>query len=257
MKTMEDHLLKYALKKMVVLDRPTATLIRDIDILSYIITENLYVLDVLNERFYYVNSEDIFLCGYSIDDARKEGYDFYSKIVYSEDLPLWTLMRNIVLQYLNNTKEKRKEIICFSCTFRLQRLYPFLPQRPLQQMICHHIKPIWNDNELRYLICSVRSSTSKEPGNLRMYNKGRLTYDEYNFRTKRWEQKTKIPLTKRESAILMLALQGKNTKEIADQLCRGQNTIRNQIKSLFSKLHVHSMQEAIEVANNHSMVYLE
>ncbi|WP_160034749.1 helix-turn-helix transcriptional regulator [Parabacteroides chinchillae] len=40
--------------------------------------------------------------------------------------------------------------------------------------------------------------------------------------------------------------QGKNTVEIASDLCKGQYTVRNQIKSLFSKLKVHSMQEAIK-----------
>lgn len=62
-------------------------------------------------------------------------------------------------------------------------------------------------------------------------------------------------LTERERAILMLAQQGKSSSEIADILCRGHNTIRNQIKYMFSKLKIHSMQGAIELARNSHMIY--
>jgi DNA-binding NarL/FixJ family response regulator len=53
----------------------------------------------------------------------------------------------------------------------------------------------------------------------------------------------------------MLAEQGKTSGEIAGVLCREENTIRNQINRLFSKLEVHSMQEAIEVACSHQLIY--
>ena len=63
-------------------------------------------------------------------------------------------------------------------------------------------------------------------------------------------------VTERERAILMLAQQCKSTKKIADDLCRGCNTIRNQLKPLFSKLGVHSMQKVINFAPNHRMLYV-
>ena len=62
------------------------------------------------------------------------------------------------------------------------------------------------------------------------------------------------PLTEREKAILMLARQGNNSKEIASNLCRGHYTIRNQIKALFEKLNVNSMQEAIDFSYYHCLI---
>jgi DNA-binding CsgD family transcriptional regulator len=64
----------------------------------------------------------------------------------------------------------------------------------------------------------------------------------------------KKKLTEPERAILMLARQGKNTKEIAGILCKSPETIHNQIKRIFFKLDVHSIQEAIEVATCHRMM---
>ncbi|MCD7914869.1 MAG: hypothetical protein LUG96_06165 [Tannerellaceae bacterium] len=141
----------------------------------------------------------------SIEDVIREECDFYLKIVYPDDLSLWREMWNTILQYLKKFKERREEIDYFTFTFRLQ--HNFLPSSPrfLQQMVSSRIKPMWDGDKLRYFICLVESSTIKEAGNLRMYNRDHLTYEEYNFICKRWKQQRKMTLTKRESIILMLA----------------------------------------------------
>lgn len=148
----------------------------------------------------------------------KLGYDFYSKVVYPEDLSLWTEIVMIIFQRMDELKEKREEIDYLSCSFRLVRRYSFL-SHPMPQMIYHRMVPIWVNDKLRYLVCSLDSSTVKKAGNLCMYNKNGLAYEEYNFTTKRWKRKKKGVFTEREMAILMLARQGKTTKEIAEVLC--------------------------------------
>lgn len=254
MKTIEKLSLECTQEDSAVLDEETSALIQHINMFSSVTTDSLYVLDIQQRQFCYIKADDFLLCGHSVEDALRLGYDFYPKIVYPEDLSLFTDMRKAVLQYLKYFEKKRDNIDCFSCTFRLQRTYSFI-SRPLPQMIYHQMKPVWVDNELRYLICSVGSSTMNESGNLCLHNKDRLTFEEYNFTTKRWKQNEKEVFTERERAILMLAGQGKNSSEIANDLCKGQYTIRNQIKPILSRLKVHSMQEAIEVACNNCMLY--
>ena len=107
------------------------------------------MLDVLQRSICYAKPDDLFLCGFSTEDVLRLGYDFYSEVIYSDDLPLWIDMRELILQYLKDFEEKRDEIDCFSCTFRLQRTYSF-SSRPLPQMVYHRMKPIWADNKLRY-----------------------------------------------------------------------------------------------------------
>lgn len=222
--------------------------------LSSIATESFYVLDVLQKTICYVKPDDLFLCGFSTEDVLRWGYGFYPKVIYSDDLSLWKDMCEFVLQYLREFEEKQDEIDYFSCTFRLQRSYSF-SSRLLLQMVYHRMKPVWTDNKLCYLICCMESSTIEEVGNLCLHYKDGLAYSEYNFTTKRWKQNVKESLTERERIILMLAQQGKSSSEIGDILCKGHNTIRNQIKTLFSKLKIHSMQGAIEFARNFHMIY--
>jgi DNA-binding CsgD family transcriptional regulator len=254
MKPADDRFLEYARKEPVVSGKHASALVRYFDMFSSIATESFYVLDVSQKQFCYIKPDDLFLCGFSVEEALREGYDFYSRIVYPRDLALWTDMRKAVLRYLKGFEEEQDEIDYFSCTFCLQRKSSSLI-RPFLQMIYHRMKPVWESDELRYLICSVGSSTVKEAGNLHMYNKDGWTYEDYNFTTRCWKRKTKEPLTEREKVILMFAGQGKSSVEIAGILCKGHNTIRNQIKALFSKLNVHSMQEVLEYACHHRMTY--
>lgn len=233
---------------------PTFAHIQYFEQISSITTENFYVLDVMQKKICYIKSDDLFLCGFSTNDVLRLGYDFYTKVIYSDDLPLWINICELVLGYLRDIEERQDEIDYFSCTFRLKRTYSFSP-KPLLQMVYHRMKPVWVDNNLRYLVCCIESSTLVDAGNLCMHYRDGLVYSEYNFITKRWSQKVKESLTERERAILMLAQQGKRSFEIAIDLCKGHNTIRNQIKSLYAKLKVHSMQEAIELARKFCMIY--
>lgn len=252
MKTIDDQLSEHAQKEQSATSEHMCAL-QYFDIFSSIVTESLYVLDIQQKQFCYVKPDGLFLCGFSAEEALKEGYNFYPKIIYSEDLPVWTKMYKAVLRYLKDWAEKWNEINYFSCSFRLQRSYSFRA-KPLPQMIYHRMKPVRIDDKLWYLICSVESSSSKETGNLRLHHKGSSIYEAYNFTTRRWKWETIESLTEREKVILMLACQGKTTREIANDLCNGYNTIRNQIKPLFSKLNVHSMHEAIEWAHRHCMI---
>lgn len=232
---------------------PVFTLDRYFEQLASIAIGSFYVLDVQQKKICYAKSDDLFLCGFSTEEVLELGYDFYSKVIFAEDQQLWMNMYRLILQYLNEQNDDR-EISCFSCTFRLQRTYVFYP-RPVLQMVYHRVIPVWIDNELRYMLCCVESSTYKEPGHLCLHYKEGSTYCEYNFTTKRWKQKEKEILTERERVLLMYGQQGKSAIEMSDLLCKGHNTIRNQIKALFFKLKTHSMQESIEMVNHFRLFY--
>ena len=227
---------------------------QQLDILSSIVAESIYVINVPANRFCYVSPNNLFLCGYAVEDALTLGFDFYKMIVHPDDLSLWKKKYKAVLQYLKDEEGKRDEIDYFSCTFRLLRKYSFIT-RPLPQMVYHRLKPVWDDDELRFFVCYVGNSTIKVAGNLRMYNKDGVTCEKHYPNTYRWKHMEIEPLTEREKAILMLAGQRNSVKEIANNLHRGYNTIRNQIKAIFEKLEVNSIQEAVDLACYHRLIY--
>lgn len=82
--------------------------------------------------------------------------------------------------------------------------------------------------------------------------------DDFRFRYD-WAMKEFIPLsqcvrlTSAEKEILILALEGLTTKEIAKDLCRSENTVKTHKERLFDKLQISSLSEAYLYVTNHML----
>lgn len=74
-------------------------------------------------------------------------------------------------------------------------------------------------------------------------------------------QKTGVPekldaqLTPQEVRLLKLLVEGYSYQAAADQLHVSVNTIRDYIRSIYDKLHVHSKSEAVAKALRHRLIY--
>jgi len=74
-------------------------------------------------------------------------------------------------------------------------------------------------------------------------------------------QKTGVPekldaqLTPQEVRLLKLLVEGYSYQAAADQLHLSVNTIRDYIRSIYDKLHVHSKSEAVAKALRHRLIY--
>lgn len=222
------------------------------DLMSSLTPGAFYVINTATGGFSYVAPNDLFLCGYPVEEALVMGINFHEKIMTSADFEQWEEIYKAVSSYLSECKEKSASIEYFSCILRLQRTYSF-KKKPIPQMVTLRILPSWEDNT-HHLICSIRSSTAKAAGNFRLHHKCRQT-DIYCFRSKKWKCLAIKPLTEREQAILILSIQGKSAQEISDILHKSSKTIKTQINTLFQKLSVNSMREAIEFTSKHNMIY--
>jgi DNA-binding NarL/FixJ family response regulator len=75
--------------------------------------------------------------------------------------------------------------------------------------------------------------------------------NEFNALARRAEEKQNIPapkLTDRELEVLKLVAQGMSNKEIADDLFISENTVKNHVRNILEKLHLHSRMEAVVYA---------
>ena len=253
MKPFEDSIYQDINNITEISDKQEPILIQYCRIFSAAITGSFYVLDISKKRFIYVKPDDLFLCGYSVEEAMKLNFDLYPLIIHPEDLSLWNNFLEIIPQLLQALHEKRNEIDHISCTFRLIRKNSFT-KGPLTQMVYQRMIPVWKNEKMGYLICSVESAAYKKKG-FYLHYKNSLTYEKYESETISWSTHRMIFLNERERVISVLAQQGLNTNGIAETLCRSKHTIQNQIKSLFVTLDVHSMQEAVERASHCNLLY--
>ena len=74
---------------------------------------------------------------------------------------------------------------------------------------------------------------------------------EFTNLSKRADERTTVPtprLTDRELEVLRLVAQGKSNREIAEDLFISENTVKNHVRNILEKLHLHTRMEAVMYA---------
>jgi DNA-binding NarL/FixJ family response regulator len=75
--------------------------------------------------------------------------------------------------------------------------------------------------------------------------------NEFATMVKRADEKQQVPtprLTEREMEVLKLVAKGHNNRDIAKELYISENTVKNHIRNILEKLHLHSRMEAVVYA---------
>jgi two-component system NarL family response regulator len=72
--------------------------------------------------------------------------------------------------------------------------------------------------------------------------------NEYTSLARRAEEKSQYPapaLTSRELEVLKLVARGQSNREIGEELFISENTVKNHVRNILEKLHLHSRMEAV------------
>ncbi|HET9732560.1 MAG TPA: response regulator transcription factor [Acidimicrobiales bacterium] len=75
--------------------------------------------------------------------------------------------------------------------------------------------------------------------------------NEFNSLSRRAEERQQFPapsLTGRELEVLKLVARGMSNREIADDLFISENTVKNHVRNILEKLHLHSRMQAVMYA---------
>jgi DNA-binding CsgD family transcriptional regulator len=213
----------------------------------------MYVVNFQKQRFHYVSKHNLFLCGHSQEEAMQSGYDFYSRIVHTEDLTLFIKQYRAILKYICEEQDKQDEIDYFSFTFRIKGSPPMDESEYL--MVYHRLKPVFVNEALCFGLCTLDYSVIRDSGNLRVYLKDNPDFYEYSFQSEKWNLQQGERLTMQEIKILRLSKQRICNKEIAAKLNISYDRLRHIKTQLFQKLNVETMEQAIIYATNHSMLF--
>jgi hypothetical protein len=56
-----------------------------IERVASLVTESIFVIDIGQRCFRFVGGHDLFLGGYSSDEIKQSGYDFFRRIIHPDD----------------------------------------------------------------------------------------------------------------------------------------------------------------------------
>jgi len=224
------------------------------EILSDLMTEPLVVLDFRRKDFHYMPNNDLSLCGYTQEETIEMGYHFFKEAIHPEDLSFWIAVHDAILNSLNNDDLHACEVNYFS--FQLQIKNALATSKNTKYLLINiKLKPQWHKEQLRYGICMFSSSfMKKQDYKLCAHYNNRDHYD-YCFKTKEWTHHKFSPLGRRQMEMLVWAQQGLSLKDTADKMNISIKTIENMRHELFYKWEVNSIEQALQYASNHRLLF--
>lgn len=228
----------------------TSNYLESIKALARLNNHTVYVINYKDKGFDYVSDNPLFLCGHSAKDVQDMGYEFYIKYVPQNDLELLLKINQLGFDFYDKVpKEEVKEYL-ISYDFHLKN------KENKEILINHKMTPLFlnSDGKLWKALCLVSLSSSNSSGNIKIFKSGNQKILEYNEVDCVWNSVKPIILNEREKEILLPSIRAFSVDEMAEELFLSSNTIKFHRKSLFEKLNVSNISEAISLAKSHYLI---
>lgn len=228
----------------------TASYLKSIKAFTRLNNNSVFVTDYMKKGFEYVSDHPMFLCGYTAEEVKEMGYDFYLKCVTEEDVQLLLKIQKIGFDFYETIPIEERIDYSISYDFHLKNKEgkKILVNQKLTPLFLTNSGKIWKAIVVKSL------SSANTSGNIKIYKKGNQKVLEYNDDGNFWEKPETIKLSDRERDIIHLSIRGFKVDEIADELSVSPNTIKFHRKRLFEKLEASTITEAISFAKNNNLI---
>ena len=204
---------------------------------------SLYIVDYYREGFAYVSDNPLFLCGNTADEIKEMGFDFYSRHVTAEDLPLMKEASRAAYDFykrLGSTEERQNYVLSYDIHIQQAPGHP-------KNLVNHQFTPLAfrPDGKIWLALCLASLSSHFDSGTINMFHKGKTDFWRYDLKNKLWRIVPGIILKEEEKEVVKLSAQGYSIAEMADRMNKSFDTIKSYRKSLFRKLDVDNISEAV------------
>lgn len=212
---------------------------------------SVYIIDYYKRDFLYVSDNPLFLCGLSVDEVRALGYEFYFKHVAKEDLSLLLEINQAGFSFFENISIEERTSYTISYNFHL--IHSQTKERVLVNQKLTPLK-LAPDGKIWLGLCSVSLASNSGVGDIHITCKGHPLKWTYSLIGKRWNEEKQYTLTETEKTVIRLANQGYSLQEIAQRMNKAVDTVKGYRKTLFQKLNVGNISEAIAYVTLHKLI---
>jgi DNA-binding CsgD family transcriptional regulator len=171
------------------------------------------------------------------------------KHVPDSELRMLLEINRAVFELFHQLPVEERIKISVSYNFHIQN-------RDNRTLINHKLSPVLlaENGNLWLASCMVSLSSHKKAGHIEVRVAGKNEYWVYELENRKWIKFANITLNDREKEILMLASQGFSIVETAGKLFLTIDAVKYHRKSMFEKLNVQNIAEALSVAFNVKML---
>jgi len=212
--------------------------------------KSVYVIDYEKKGFEFVSDNPLFLSGYSSQEVKEMGYDFYFKQVPEEDLELLLKINTVGFDFYEKLaiEERKKYSISYDFRLKTEKGKPILINQKLTPIFLTETGKVWK------AICIVSLSSEQRSGNITIHKSGSREAFKYDMDGDFWKSVLKQELSDREKEILQYAIRGYSINDIAEKIYISPDTVKFHRKKLFEKLEVANISEAIAQAAGNNLI---
>lgn len=220
-------------------------IIEDIGAIARTTFRSIYIIDYYKQNFLYVSDNPLFLCGMLPEEVKDLGYGFYLNHVPVDDLRFLLKVNKVGFEFISSVVEEEKRNYTLSYDFNIIHKYS-----QNTQLINHQITPLrlTEGGQVWLALCVSSIASGQKAGNVIMSNTIARKYLTYNLQSEKWNEKLIPELKDIEKDILKLSAMGFTMKDIATQINRSFDTVKLYRKTVFNKLGVNNIPEAISYA---------
>ncbi len=210
----------------------------------------VYIIDYYRRGFLYVSENPLFLCGKTPQCVLQSGYLFYLNHVPKPDLELLLKINEAGFQFFSGIPAGNRGEYSITYDFHL------IHRNKKPVLVNHHLTPLALDEQsnIWLALCLVTHSSNKLAGNIQITRKGSSEVFEYDLDAKTWNEQKATKLTVKEREVLILAMKGFTTKEIAQKMGVTVVTIKFHRKNILQKFGVNNISEAVSHAANYNVL---
>lgn len=221
------------------------------DILSELISDSFIVFDFTQNRIDDISEKG--LLSYCFGGKTLD-CDSFKEIIYPEDRIFLEEVYTIIQKSIDNEVLSKVRVDCFSFLLRIATT-SFTYGQSDYIMTYVKLKPILEKSKLHYGICLFSASIIREQDNQLFVYYRNMDYSCYSFKTRRWTYHSFSPLSCKQKEVLIWAQQGLSLRETAIKMNVVNKTVEGIRTSIFEKLGVSSIEQAIQYALNRRLIY--
>ena len=209
----------------------------------------VYIIDYFKQGFLYVSNNIARLCGGDSENIKDFRYRFYIDYVPDNDLKMLLEINNSGFQLFNTFPINERIEYTISYDFHIKK-------GNKKRLINHKLTPLvlTKDGRIWLAICTISLAAGNECGNIIMKKAKATTFFQYSLIDHKWEQHEEVALTDNEREVLSLSTQGYTMNDIADYICKSVDTVKAYKRSIFAKMNVRNIAEALTYAQNHQLI---